>query len=68
VPRGDGQADGLDVAVLGEGIEGNPEAETVGEGDLLLQRLALLQLAVDEFTPQVSVSYSGRRWRRLEVT
>src|SRR5690606_8319989 len=39
-------ADHIQVMVLGEGIEGHPQTEAVRQGDLLLDRLAGMQLTI----------------------
>src|SRR6185369_9412396 len=47
------QAYRIEIAILGKRIECDPYAETVGEGDFLLHRFALLELALDKFPTEM---------------
>src|SRR5690606_41914115 len=40
-------------SILGKGIEGNPQAEAVGQGNPVLDGLAWVQLAVDHAAVQI---------------
>jgi hypothetical protein len=56
------------VVILAEGVEGQPEAEALGERDLLLGGLAGMDVAVGVVLgSRFSDIFSGIRWRRFEV-
>jgi len=50
-----------------KGLERDPQAETLGKRDLLLHRLAGMDLVADVLGLEVLRMYSGIRWRRFEV-
>jgi hypothetical protein len=56
-----------EVLVLVEGVEGDPQAEALGERDLLLDRLAGCTSPPTCLVSRFSSMYSGIRWRRFEV-
>jgi hypothetical protein len=56
------------VFVLAEGVEAHPQAEALGQRNLLFHHLAGVDLAVLALGwARLSVMYSGSRWRRLLV-